>query len=408
MKNFILLFTLLSVAATGFGQKKLIAQSTYFYDEAGAIQNIDSIEYIYNSWEGSITSLKPSFQFSEGFFGYVYLPEIVHCNVQNEFSGSSQPPSLIGTLNNTLTNGKVTEANQQNTFRTLYNYASNGKISMKVYQIFNGSSWETFDSTSYTFDAFGNQVTSAVYSVFNGNTLNYTDTAVYQPNSSKLISYIDYYFDFQTSVLAPSSKVLATYAGNNLQNLKIYNSSGTGPWVYVFKLDYSYIGNQCTGFIGYEVTNGQPSTTPTAVGTFTFDAQNRFKEYELILDGEPLGKNTIQYDAQGFMTKDDYYTPDQNNGSLYLYESRSYFYQATASLDEEQKIDVTIYPNPTVNMVQIVSAEKLNSVTVTNSMGQVLISQMEMQVDLSHLPAGNYFITGQSDKGNFRKSIVKL
>ena len=65
---------LLVLALTAFGanaQQKLIGLTTRSFDETGAMVNIDSSEYIYNSWEGSLTSNEPEFKFESPVFDSV-------------------------------------------------------------------------------------------------------------------------------------------------------------------------------------------------------------------------------------------------------------------------------------------------------------------------------------------------
>ena len=61
----------------------------------------------------------------------------------------------------------------------------------------------------------------------------------------------------------------------------------------------------------------------------------------------------------------------------------------------ENEMNVNVYPNPAADYLTV-NAENISHITVINTLGQV-VSDMkaegnEVRVDVSQLPAGNYFV----------------
>lgn len=85
----------------------------------------------------------------------------------------------------------------------------------------------------------------------------------------------------------------------------------------------------------------------------------------------------------------------------------------TAMTVAEQTIDgLNVYPNPANNVLNIYANEKINSVTILNTVGTIVYSNNTMnmngnQLDISSLKPGIYFVTISSGTGIVTKKIVK-
>jgi hypothetical protein len=72
--------------------------------------------------------------------------------------------------------------------------------------------------------------------------------------------------------------------------------------------------------------------------------------------------------------------------------------RCTTGIDDitETNETLTVYPNPTTGWVSISTTAILNSIVVTNLLGQVVVNQSpathEAALDLASQPAGVYFI----------------
>ncbi len=103
------------------------------------------------------------------------------------------------------------------------------------------------------------------------------------------------------------------------------------------------------------------------------------------------------------------------NGNFYLdnllFYKGDYLTQTAVSDIEVEKI-VTIYPNPVQDILNVSSEQLINQVIVRNLLGQAVkiieISSFETTLNLSHISAGNYFVTFKlTDGSNITRRILK-
>lgn len=78
------------------------------------------------------------------------------------------------------------------------------------------------------------------------------------------------------------------------------------------------------------------------------------------------------------------------------------------SVTDTQKEDIRLYPNPTNGNIYL-KGGKIRSAEVINTAGQLIkIKNNDQQLDLTHLPAGMYFINIHLENGNnLSKKIIK-
>ena len=66
------------------------------------------------------------------------------------------------------------------------------------------------------------------------------------------------------------------------------------------------------------------------------------------------------------------------------------------TLDKTTSFQIAIYPNPTTSTLTINSSQPITEITITNLVGQVItsskVNQKEIQIDVSYLPNGLYFL----------------
>jgi hypothetical protein len=403
-KNLLIIIFLSSI--TAFGQNKITSNSTVSYDETGVHQYVDSFTYTYNTWQGSINELKPKFMFAGDIFGFNLDEVFVHCNQMNNYNGSPSSVSLSSTINNTLTGGFVTEANNSGVIRSLYQYNNGGQVISNTTQFFNGSIWESQDSTTNTYDGIGNKLTTNYYYFVSGTLqIPSIDSMWYVSGTNRLNKHKNYSFNFSTSTLELSKQTLVSYIGSNIQYLDLYAEYGSGlEWVSRF--NYNYTGANCTGFVANYVVSNLPTTTVFATATFSYTAQNQPFEYTIDVGGSVLGKYGYDYYTDGFLKNENYYDLNSSN-ALYLYEKTTYYYQNTTSIEKIVDATVSIFPNPTMDIITIQSESSIISIQILNLNGQVLIDQKSNKVNLSHLPSGAYIIHGSTESGNFSKKIIK-
>ena len=114
-------------------------------------------------------------------------------------------------------------------------------------------------------------------------------------------------------------------------------------------------------------------------------------------------------DSRAFIAK--YSDPSFNQP----YEGEVYFYDSL-SIGEvlfSKENNLTLYPNPTKDLVNIISTkERINSYTLYNMGGQTMIKSEKLKVkseklNLSSLPKGVYVIKVITDKNSYTRKIVR-
>lgn len=75
-------------------------------------------------------------------------------------------------------------------------------------------------------------------------------------------------------------------------------------------------------------------------------------------------------------------------------------------------IDINVYPNPTHKYIHLQAGSTVRDLTIITATGQEFVpsassSYSQNRIDVSSLPSGLYFISGQTDGGVFQSSFVK-
>jgi hypothetical protein len=83
--------------------------------------------------------------------------------------------------------------------------------------------------------------------------------------------------------------------------------------------------------------------------------------------------------------------------------------QINLSNDTFNSINVVYSPNPVIDLLAIKATAELKSAKICNVLGQIILQQRfnasEIQLDLSNVPTGTYFVTVESDD---RKETFKI
>ena len=78
-------------------------------------------------------------------------------------------------------------------------------------------------------------------------------------------------------------------------------------------------------------------------------------------------------------------------------------------LNSYQIENLNIYPNPTLGKLNIASADKINSISITNIIGEEILFAKDFSantIDLSSYKSGVYFINISTDKGTHIEKII--
>ena len=74
----------------------------------------------------------------------------------------------------------------------------------------------------------------------------------------------------------------------------------------------------------------------------------------------------------------------------------------------ERQIDISIYPNPSSDFINIKTDSKIDAVRVYNSLGILMIQSQLQLIDVSAFPAGNYFVRIIQGENKVVKRFLKL
>lgn len=405
----ILLFGSLLMSVSLLAQKKLVAQSTTYFTEAGANDGIDSSSHNYATFLGSLYSNAPVFEAtseSPVFWNWI----------SPDPSSTTTDVFFDGTLQETFTNAynsnnqMISNTSSEN-YRNLLTYHSSGKLLTATFELFVSGNWETSSSTVNEYDALDRLVVSTEY-YYNNSTqlLQSRDSLFYQGNTTQLLRQAKY-LSPDGLILEPNETFEYTYSGNLPISLRYYTDEDNDPQTpitWLVDAEYNYTAGRATSFIGYFVVMGVPTTSEAIHIDYTYDASNRL--FEIDQYGQfGLFKQEFTYDTDGFVTQVNNYYETNAGNSLYLSNIEKYYYISTASIDESEQVAVEMYPNPGKDFVTITSESSIEMIQITSMDGKVILKQKGTDtIDVSFLTAGNYFVDVYTSNGVARKKMSKI
>lgn len=396
---------LIVLALTAFGahaQQKLIALSSREFDETGALDYNDSIAYTYNTWEGSLTSNEPTFQFDESVVDWAYELPKIKCDEENVYVGT--PPLLDFTRQNTIVNGQVTDSEVALTDRQEYTYDASGNLTKIENYFWNVTQFDVYAENNFEYDANNNLVVESYVSDPATNPIIEKVDSLFYDASNNVIRSITYTWD--GSVLGPQSETLITYTGSEIDNLTLYQNNGSQlEWNY--DIYYTYSGGMPTLIEAYPVTGGVPATTTEIEISYTYNSDNQLSVYEGYLSGDLFAKQVYTYDAEGFVLKIENSDFDFATSTLYLSEVQDFFYQSTADISELPTLEATVFPNPSNDFITIDLDAQIDRISVLALDGKVMIEQKGNSVDISNLTAGVYVVNVMTSEGVSQTRFVK-
>ncbi|GAB5565849.1 MAG: hypothetical protein Wins2KO_29120 [Winogradskyella sp.] len=106
---------------------------------------------------------------------------------------------------------------------------------------------------------------------------------------------------------------------------------------------------------------------------------------------------------------DNGFTPFVSSSGAWLADATASFNSnCNLSIDQFNKIEAKIFPNPVLDILNIDSNYAPNSIEIYSVLGKEMISVKNTQtVDVAKLKSGAYFIKVSSDNGSFTKRFIK-
>ncbi len=396
-----LIFSAVGVSA----QQKLIGKNSVNYDEMGVVQYIDSNEFIYTSWDGSLFSNEPVFEFDGSVFDWTMNDPRAACNIQKNYSGTTLPLSLYDTWNNTIANGKIT-ISESSSDKTEYMYNAAGmEVNMKLY-FWNGSMFELNNEVASQYNA-ENKLTVRESSYFGGGPQQVVQLdSMFYNVGNQLIRSISYGWDGNVTLYA-ANQSLITYTGTEVQNIQLYQGDDVTPLTWTYDIDYIYAAGKPTNIDAYQVTNGVPSTTIFIEINYTYGSNTKISSYEGILGGDVFQQFDYVYNAQGFITELTSSEMDMNTSALYSASVDKFYYQNTADVNEVVVAEASISPNPASDFIAIKTNDEIEQVAIYSINGNVMLTQNSGDISIAHLPAGVYIAKVKTATGFAQARFVK-
>jgi hypothetical protein len=118
---------------------------------------------------------------------------------------------------------------------------------------------------------------------------------------------------------------------------------------------------------------------------------------------------SIELDLEGYANEDVFIAFQNNttNGYILILDDVSVLGAETAGVFENPVRSISVFPNPTSDILQINSAESILNATIYSVSGQFISNESGNTIDVSRLEAGYYFLTIETANGTSSTSFVK-
>ena len=322
-------------------------------------------EYTYNKLNNLILI--------QGFTWYEAIGEWIINNEEKHYYDANQNDTLYTTSSyNETYDSLIYYSKEENTYDV-----NNNIICMKSFQFDSISmKWVEFFKLENTYNLLGNVSNILVY---------LWDTTA---SDWSLMEKIEYIYNI--------------YEKDSLQFTYMWFGD---YWMELMKVEYRYDANQ------------NFKTNITYMSDYMGGWENYYK-YEYTVNtayssNDILLPNNIDFSQQAFaneVTQISYY---EYSTDWILSSQKDYYYsQIIVSIIEPNTLEVTIYPNPSRDNINIVATEINNpTMQIINNLGQIVmqktLNQNTTQVDISGLKAGIYFVNIKTKDESVTKKIMK-
>jgi len=305
-----------------------------------------------------------------------------------------------------------------------YTYDFNNNLLSELHQRESNNSWENYDQNTYTYDANNNLLTNLWQDWINNSWVNdclyaYTYDSNNNMLTEKSCSYsYTYTYDSNNNVLTKlignSSLFVYSYDSNNNMLTELQQNWQNNSWVNISQTSYTYDSN-----------NNKLTELRQNWGNNTW--VNSI-QYLMTYD-----ENMNGISAERWTWVDEKWQPLGNSSEpIYLFYNNmqsalwrmvcekltSSFIKVSdlTAIKEPQATPelnaISIYPNPTMGKLRITNSKlRIKDIQIFNVTGNKFPLSVEKagdEIDISHLPAGTYFVQVTTEKGIVTKKVVKL
>ena len=129
----------------------------------------------------------------------------------------------------------------------------------------------------------------------------------------------------------------------------------------------------------------------------------------MIAENATGNTRSIELDLEGYANEDVFIAFQNNttNGYILILDDISILGAETAGVLENPLSSISVFPNPTCDILQINSTESILNATIYSVSGQFISNESGNTIDVSRLEAGYYFLTIETANGTSSTSFVK-
>ncbi|HLG03084.1 MAG TPA: T9SS type A sorting domain-containing protein, partial [Bacteroidia bacterium] len=198
-----------------------------------------------------------------------------------------------------------------------------------------------------------------------------------------------------TSPAVPTPQLTAAYCGATLANAsgQIFCTAVSGATNYIWKIENSSLGYSETRVRGNYNTNYWLSwNTGLQVNT----------TYTVTIRAYVNGAWGVYGNPCTITTGPTMLAPEEQSGPV----------PSELRLVNEEPIGtLEVYPNPCVEKIAIISAERIRTVVMYNALGErvhsILVNNTSAEINMTQLPAGLYFIYAETAEGTLIRKVLK-
>lgn len=83
------------------------------------------------------------------------------------------------------------------------------------------------------------------------------------------------------------------------------------------------------------------------------------------------------------------------------------FTVAGVGMGENSKLGVAVYPNPAIDVINVIANDKINGITITDFTGKLVYTGTSTSINVSNFSTGVYFIQTITEKGTVNSKFIK-
>jgi len=199
------------------------------------------------------------------------------------------------------------------------------------------------------------------------------------------------------NVMAISSQNNGTEVYENISNTWTQMGNTINNDGYGGDIDLSSDGSILALLIRGHISVGQ-------VKIFQYDGTDWIERGSYIGIGGEYSIKTISLSEDGAFIVDG--TPTHNNPNTGY--ARVFGLSDILSTEDYPYSHFDLFPNPTTDLftIQLDAASELETITVYNTLGQIVHSTSELVVDISNLSSGMYYVEVMTNKGKATKKLI--